>query len=94
MAKKLFTEEELRVIHSAAHAVWNYIGYDILTAVAEDGGSSIPRSHVLELVCDASRLDEELGKKDKALAARWEALDYKTHLRLLKPAFSYTHYGM
>ena len=93
---KLFTDDELKTIHSAAQGVWNDIGYDIFQAIAENeeqdiNSVSISRSDVLELVCDASRLEKKLPKD---LRARWVALDYKAHLRLLKPAFAYTRYGM
>jgi hypothetical protein len=96
---KLFTDDELKTIHSAARSVWDEIGYDVLQATAEERGRDInavtvTRAVVLELVVDAGRLNDALRRKHADLAKRFDALDYPTMLRVLKPAFSYARYGM
>jgi trimethylamine:corrinoid methyltransferase-like protein len=103
--KLTFGDEDVRAIHSAAHRVWEEVGYDVLTdGMGEDAyaeanggrsGRTIPRSHVIEIVADAGRLEEQLeqdGHKD--LAARYAALDYEAIKKLLRPAFPYARYGM
>ena len=52
-------EMELKTIHRAARDVWNHIAGDIMEAM---NGRSIPRSHVIELVLDADRFEQELKR--------------------------------
>ena len=54
-----YTDEEVALIHAAARRVWNAIGYDCLKGA---GLSSMRRAHVVEVVCDANRLEEELRR--------------------------------
>lgn len=58
-AQKKFplTDNELKYLHEAAQDVWNYIAGDCLDA---SEGKDMRRSHVLEVVCDAGRLEEKL----------------------------------
>lgn len=100
MAKKApyFTEDELKLIHSAAHTVWNDIGYDLLQAVADEKGKhinavTISRANVVEVVCDASRLEEQLRRSGhKELAEK--VSNCIGIQKWVKPAFTYTRYGM
>ena len=46
-------------MQSAARAVWDYVGYDYLEL---SDGRSIKRDEVIEVVCDAGRLEDELKK--------------------------------
>lgn len=86
-----FNEDEVKEIHSAALRVWQEIAGDCF----EEGmPKSMPRSHVIELVCDASRLEQQIRRKNPALAARVEKTDYfKVLIPLLKPAFPHARYG-
>ena len=87
-----FTEQELWEIQSVARQVWEYIAGDVMQAVQEEGKSSIPRSHVMELVLDAGRLEERLRARNRSLAERFAALDYKDAQKVIKPAFPYGRY--
>ena len=102
-----FSDEEMRLIQNAASQVWDEVAYDCLIATAEDKGKdpnsiTIPRSQVIEIALDAGRpeeiLKERTRKMDPALRAdflaRWESLDYATRIKVVKPAFSYTRYGL
>ena len=90
-----FSEGELASIRSAAYAVFNEIAYDLF---GEGMPKSMPRSHVIEVVLDASRLTEYLNRSrrpnDKTLATRFDALDYETQIALVKPAFPERRYGL
>lgn len=87
-----FTDAEKLTIRQAAHAVWNEIAYDILTLVQEEGKNSIPRSHVIELVLDANRLEDQITDGD--LRTKIDAASYKQLIAIVKPAFPHSHYGM
>ena len=103
-SKPAFTDAELKVIHSAAVAVWAYVGADYL----ELGGRSITRSEVIEVVSDAGRLEEEVERAGtraakagrpldvdtKELAKRLTSLTYEQMVEMLRPAFPYSRYGM
>lgn len=52
------TEEQKKKIQGLALQVWDYIAGDLFTALAEEGKRSLPRSHVLEMVFDANRMEE------------------------------------
>lgn len=54
------TDEDVKTIVGAAHQVWNDIAYDVFTSM--EGPSSIPRSHVVELVLDASRWEKAVSR--------------------------------
>jgi len=56
--------EDLAVLFQTARKVWQDIGFDCLQALADDKGAninhiSIPRDEVIELVLDATRLEDE-----------------------------------
>lgn len=92
-ATVLFTPQEKEIIRGAAHAVWNEIGYDVLTMVQEqDGKDTIPRAEVLELVCDAGRLEDQI--RDADLRTKVSNASGKQLYAILRPAFAYSHYGM
>lgn len=97
--KPKLTEEQTKLLHSVAHSIWNYIGYDVFQAIADNDGEdindvTIPRAHVLELVCDAGRLEDDLERKDAVLADLVSKMDYQYLLKILKPAFAFNRYGM
>jgi hypothetical protein len=113
MAKnKLFTDEEIEIIHRAAAGVWQECGCDVLSAIAEEKGKSaesitVSRSLAMEIALDAGRTEEMIKRNlqwrnrstPKFVLAddfwtRYESLDYKALIKLVKPAFPYTRYGM
>jgi len=59
-------DAEAAALRSCALTVWNYIGSDVMQMVNEEGKDSIPRSHVIELVCDAGRLEDEIRRHYKS----------------------------
>jgi hypothetical protein len=97
----VFTEDELRDIRWAAQSVWNDIGWDCLQALAEHGFKkprdiqtvSYRRSEVMEMVIDANRMDDDL-KKTPGLLEKWNGLDYKQMIRIVRPAFPHDRYGL
>lgn len=104
-ATVMFTGDELHVLQRAASAVWDEVAYDVLQAVAEDKGQNInrvtiPRSHVIEIALDADRMVERVRRmklEEKfvtELLDRVSAADYPTLIRAVKPAFTYTRYGL
>jgi hypothetical protein len=91
-----FTEEEIKRIGSLAAATWDYIGADALRCLEENGEKPVmPRSHVIEMVLDASYMETYFGKKpeDKALLERFRKQDYKDMIKMVKPAFPFARYG-
>ncbi len=88
-----FTVEEQARLRSMMNGVWQYIGYDVLQL---EGGKSIPRAEVIELVLDAGRLEEQYGREpeDAALLKRFRAMPYKAQDNLAKTFFRFTRYGM
>jgi hypothetical protein len=53
----------------------------------------MPRSHVVEVVLDADRLNEELRKENPGVAKAFAALDYDAKIRLVRKAFPFARYG-
>lgn len=97
LSRKDFTADEQKVIQAAASATWDYIGGDTLQCVADSeekdvNDVAIPRSHVIEMVLDANRIDDFI--KDKALLEKMERTDYKVLQAIVKPAFPFARYGM
>lgn len=93
---KDWTDTEVATIRSMALGVWQDLGYDCLYALAEDRGKDINdvyyrRAEVLDIVVDADRLSSKL---DPPLLAKFQALDYASMLRLIRPAFTYDRYGL
>jgi hypothetical protein len=86
--KEQFTEDERRLIEQAAHHVWNEIAFDCV----QDG--EISQAEVIELVCDANRLEQQILRKNADLAKRVQDMDYKELIKLLKPTFPYKRYGL
>lgn len=77
-----FTVEETKVLQDAASAVWDEVGADLLTSVAESNGQSVDeatvtREEVIEIALDAGRAEDKLrdwmrtasryGKREQAL---------------------------
>jgi len=97
----LLTPEEKNTLFSAAQSVWNNIGGDVLQCVADEQRKNInhvniPADEVVEVVCDASRLHEDL-KRNKELTPNLEAIfaDYPQLERLLlRECFTCGRYGM
>ena len=96
----VFTDEEKKTIQSAAAAVWQYIGDDMIQSTAECEGISpeevsIKRAVVVEVVIDADRLHQRLVDDGHiALAGKFENADYEQMKRLVRPAFPYGSYGL
>lgn len=68
---------------------------------------SISRSDAIELALDAGRMEQILRERRRTaevngkptaitddLLARWDSVDYKQKIKIVKPAFQYTRYGM
>lgn len=101
---KKFTDDERKIIASAAHAVWNEIGYDVLQAVGEENGrgaeaATVSKADVIEMVLDASRLEDQLRRGDgKALVQRVADDIYgqrsEIEAFLKRDVFTYSRYGM
>lgn len=86
------TEDEMREIRAAAHAVWEEIASDIF---GEESASSIPRSEVIELVADANRLGDMLkrrGKLNALLISKIDSYLYEVE-PIVKAAFPYARYS-
>ena len=102
---------ELDLLGAAANAVWQYIGGDILASAAETSrrgdAVTISRNEVIELACDAGRLEQELRRAARtrsgklwdevpdieATIAKWDRLQWPLHRTLLQPYFPYKRYG-
>lgn len=94
-----FSREELRAIENAAVAVWHEIGGDCIQATADEKGVSpeeiVIRKHVVvELVCDAGRLEQRLARNNKALAEKVRNLPGMAIYSAVRPAFPYSSYGL
>ncbi|HET9024812.1 MAG TPA: hypothetical protein VFN64_09585 [Burkholderiaceae bacterium] len=101
-----FSDDEREVIALAANAVWNAIGYDVLRAIADEKGgdperAEVSRRDVIEMVLDASRLEEQLRETrgvDKAFVARVTEDIYgersEIEAFLKKDVFTSSRYGM
>ena len=102
MARR-FTGKELAVLQVAALGVWNEVGGDVLRMVAEEGGDSIPRAEVIELVLDAGRMTEWIPTRLSEallktvvvadLLAKVNAASYQELIAAVRPAFPYSRYG-
>ena len=91
------TPEEQLLAERLARSVWEYIGADVMRAVAESGSkrSSIPRAEVVEVVLDADRYREEIEREIRR-AERNDRFENKTEseqrlarLKNLKAWFAY-----
>ena len=91
----IVSKADAEIIGFAALRVWEIIGHDILSLAAEyDNKDSIPRSEVIEVVVDAGRLEDELKRKHPECAIMVREMDYKAIVKLLRPFFPYSRYGM
>ncbi len=115
-----FSPAEKKAIQSCARAVWDYIGYDCLVATCQDKYGydtpveknidrvSMPRSHVIEVVMDAGRLEDEMHGSERNRAkhrpnepaiftpdffARWQQGSYEQEKRIVRAGFTYARYG-
>jgi hypothetical protein len=87
--------DEQTAIQRAAKRTWEYIGYDVLSALAEQGESdSIPRRDVIELVLDADYMVTANRDLDRDLYNRFKELPYDVQNEVVKGAFPFTRYGM
>jgi hypothetical protein len=95
----LMTPDEVTIIQSVAHRVWNDVAGDCLAALADEGRDYMTRAEVMEVALDANRPDEHFrrlvkeGKLAADFLARYERLTYDELLTLVKPAFPYARYG-
>lgn len=97
--EKMFplTEAEIRELKSLGNQIWEDVAHDVL----EGNNDTIPRSHVIEIVLDAGRL-EELARRSKYVTPAILALfNPKVHLeayayleKLMKETFTYSRYGL
>jgi hypothetical protein len=87
----------VKAIADAANDVWDEIGYDYLIGCqgdpadqTPDHSTAIPREQVIEAVCDADRLNEQLGvyvrhgDVDAKVVDAWKALPYYAREEFLK----------
>ncbi len=82
------TPEELKVLVNAAHATWNYIADDCMTLLKEEGKKKMPKSHVVEVVLDASYIQTNNPKlPPNVMAALNENRDYAALKAALWPHF-------
>ena len=105
------SNEEKKLLGEYARRVWDEIGYDVLTCemeqpIRERDVKAIPRDHVIEVVCDAGRLDEavESAVKRARHQATQLAMLERLHAymesnprdleKILKPAFPHERYGL
>lgn len=93
-----FTDAEITAIQRAARGVWDSIGYDAITSCAEADGKNpdrftMSREEVMEIACDAGRLEEELNAAGSDLAKRIQSLGTDLYTLIL-PAFPEGRYGL
>lgn len=93
--KLLLADEDVKILQRCARGVYEDVAYDI-DPEGELGGS-VDRDTVLEVVCDANRLENELRRSLKL--GRLQPLpiqrvfdDYDILLDLIGPAFPYSRY--
>ena len=84
-------------IQVMADRTWDVIGYDVLQGVAECDGKNInsiniPRSEVIETVCDADYMLMHGG--DGEAYKFWEKLSYSQQAAVVRKAFPHSRYGM
>lgn len=93
-APKGLTHDQASRLRGIASQLWHgEMGMEVMQMVAEEGKDSIPRSHVLEIVLDAGRFEQEVARQFPEASAWVAAASYKDLQKLIKPAFPYTRYG-
>jgi hypothetical protein len=89
--KDVSPEMRKRIIR-AMGSTWDAIGGDTLQCVEDCGGKTpIPRSHVIEMVCDADRM--AMYGNDRETYEMTKKLSYDDLKKLGKEAFPYKRYG-
>lgn len=78
-----------------AKTTWDIIGGDILQSMEECGESSdMPRSHVIEVVCDADHMLTYGGDPEAYAYYLYLRDNHSKHLdKVMKEAFPYKSYG-
>jgi len=94
-AKASFTPDQLKVLSSIFHRVWDYIGSDCLNATQEcEGRNWMKRDEVIEVCLDAGRPEEEARTpEEKELLKQFGALPYDVQQKIARKMFSYARYG-
>jgi len=95
VAKKTgLTKEEVKTLCQAMDGTWDQIAGDWLEAcgIGYASGKTIPRSHVVEAVVDADRL-ETFNPKDRDVIRKYYALDVKKRKLIDALAFPFARYG-
>ena len=88
-------EKEMKErMEQMASRTWDAIGGDML--VDEEGNmdesATMPKDHVIEVVCDADRM--AMYGDDKEVYEVWKALSsYDEKLKAIEGAFTYEYYG-
>lgn len=85
----LMAPEKITAVKNALNTTWNYIAQDMF---GEGMPKSMPRSHVIEVVLDASYLEYH-GKLDKEILKEFRALSYKDQIKIARMQFTFARYG-
>lgn len=89
--KEVPKEMQNRIVN-AMYRTWEAIGDDLLQCVADCGGKiPIPRSEVIECVCDAGRMGPYGGDKEAYEISK--KLSWNDLKKLGKVAFPFAKYG-
>jgi hypothetical protein len=84
--------EMAKRIQTMARQTWDAIGGDCLRNLEFNGDKpEMPRSHVVEVVCDAGYMDMHGG--DKEAYKFWETLSYAQQAKYVAKAFPTKSYG-
>jgi hypothetical protein len=88
------TPEQRTRLQRLATELWHTIAGDLMAAVAEEGKSSIPRADVIEVVCDAGRLQQDAKRKNwDDLIPFLDTSEYGAIYAAVLPAFPHTRYS-
>lgn len=85
----LMAPEKIEAVKAGLNTTWNYIAQDMF---GEGMPKTMPRSHVVEVVLDASYL-ETYGKLSKELLKEFRALDYKDQIKIARMQFTFARYS-
>ena len=89
--KQIPDDMKVRICRAMSQT-WQQIGDDILNCSIEYGsGKTIPRSEVIEVVCDADRMQMFGGDQEAYLMTK--KMTYADLKKLGKVAFPYARYG-
>jgi hypothetical protein len=89
MTRRVAPELKQR-FHRALQAAWQAIGSEVLEC---GGGSSMPRSDVVEVVLDADYI-KMYGGLAPADYDAWRELSYTQRKNIARETFTYKSYGM